>query len=168
MFRQIAPLFLGLSLFSAGICANPATVAESLDARIVEQKPGGKVLLRAAYRARPGDVVEYQATYTNTGSKSVQGVVATLPVPVGSEYVLASAQPREVLASLDGKSFAPVPLRRATPKLDGGQQLLPVQVADYRYLRWYIEMLAPGESAVVTARMQVVAEPENIVALLSE
>lgn len=105
--------------------------------------------------ALPGDTIEYQVTYRNGGSTPARDVFATLPVPDGGMHYLAdSAAPAKVLASLDGKQYAPVPLTRTVVR-NGKQLTETVPVTEYRFLRWPLGELAPGRSVTVTSRMRL-------------
>jgi len=114
---------------------------------------GGKESLVESKTAKPGETLEYRATYTNTGKKAVTNLAATLPVPLGMEYVALSSQPSNALASVDGQNFSAVPLMRR--QADGKEQ--PVPAAEYRALRWKVADLQPGKSFVVSARVRVAA-----------
>jgi uncharacterized repeat protein (TIGR01451 family) len=105
--------------------------------------------------AQPGDTLEYQVTYRNAGATPARNVMATLPVPDGGmHYVANSAAPARVLASLDGKQYAPVPLTRTVVR-NNQQQTETVPVAEYRFLRWQLGDIAPGSSVQVSSRMRL-------------
>ncbi|WP_323503886.1 hypothetical protein, partial [Cryobacterium sp. RTS3] len=53
----------------------------------VTKTADGKEHFSSADSIRPGDVIEYRAVYTNRTDKPVNGVIATLPVPEGLEYL---------------------------------------------------------------------------------
>lgn len=124
--------------------------------RVVANARGGEGL-RPADQARPGEVVEYQAIYSNPSETRVGKVEATLPIPPGTEYVARTALPAPALASTDGRSFAPVPLQRVVRLPDGRQELRPVPASEYRYLRWALGTMAPGATKTVRARVRVSA-----------
>lgn len=112
----------------------------------------GKESLVDAKVAKPGDIIEYQALYSNVSPKPVTNLLATIPVPKGMEYVPNSAKPLNAEASTDGKVFAPIPLLK--PKTDSAiAEMVPV--AEYRALRWQIADLKAGRSLTVSARMRV-------------
>ncbi len=115
----------------------------------------GKEVLVSADKARPGDVIEYRAVYRNDGRTAVRELDATLPVPNGLEYLPKTAAPAVVLASTDGRTFAPVPLVRTVRTTDGREVVREVPLAEYRALRWSIGTLAAKESRTVRARMRV-------------
>lgn len=114
----------------------------------------GKEQRVEASGVKPGDVLEYTATYTNRTSQAVSGLVADLPIPEGLEYLPRTARPGANLvtaATRDGV-FAAEPLTR---KVNGQTETVPY--SDYRTLRWTLGQLpARGETAV-TARAKVEA-----------
>ncbi len=112
-------------------------------------------VLESAERVIPGEVVEYQVTYRNTSKRPVRQLQATLPIPPESEYVAGSARPAAVQASLDGITFAAVPLRHQVKLTDGKVEVRDVPIAQYRSLRWSVGELAAGQKAVVSARVRV-------------
>jgi len=111
----------------------------------------GKESLVESKTVKPGETLEYRATYSNVSKKNISNLAATLPVPKGMEFVAQSAKPAAVDASVDGKVFAPVPLMRKKPS--GGDE--PVPVSEYRGLRWKAVDLPAGKSYEVSARMRV-------------
>ena len=151
--------FVALALTVAGLGSCALAYAEgdvhvALTAHRILVSQGKEARLPAD-QAEPGDVIEYKATYTNQGNSAVRDLQATLPVPAGLEYLPKSAQPVKLFASLDGKTFAPVPLTRRV-KLAGGKTVVrEVPAAEYRALRWSIGSLAANSARTVAARMRV-------------
>jgi uncharacterized repeat protein (TIGR01451 family) len=115
----------------------------------------GKEARLPAEQAKPGDVIEYRATYSNRGASAVRDLEATLPVPAGLEYLPKTAQPVRLQASLDGKTFAPAPLTRRVKLSNGKTELREVPASEYRALRWSIGLLGANSSRTVGARMRV-------------
>lgn len=106
--------------------------------------------------AKPGDLLEYRAEYRNTGNTPTPRIKAIVPVPAqGIEYLPGSASPAAVEASVDGRHFAPAPLKRVVTLPDARHEVRPVPVDEYRYLQWNLDALAPGAREVVKARMKV-------------
>jgi uncharacterized repeat protein (TIGR01451 family) len=96
----------------------------------------GKTVAYSAAQAHPGDVVEYQAAYSNSGATGVGHLVATIPVPAGTTYVADSAKPAsDVQASMDGVHFAPM--------------------SDYRALQWQIATLAAHAEVAASLRVRI-------------
>lgn len=111
--------------------------------------------LEAADSAAPGDVIEYQARYTNTGTAPAQRFSPQLPVPESLVYAGNTAAPSGFLASTDGKTFAPAPLMRSVKNSDGTTKMIAVPLNEYRALRWQLGTLAPGQSMTIKARARV-------------
>jgi uncharacterized repeat protein (TIGR01451 family) len=119
----------------------------------------GKETLSPATQARPGDLVEYRATYTNTGAQPARQVMATLPVPTGMEFVGRTAVPAKLEASVDGRTYAPVPLTRRVKLVDGREVVRTVPTSAYRWLRWPLGTLGSNSARTVSARMRVQPVP---------
>jgi len=136
------------------------TVAVALTQRKVVTGADGKEQLLDASSVKPGDVLEYRATYTNQTGKTVSGLVADLPIPEGLEYLPRSAKPGAALvkaATKDG-AYAAEPLMRKA----ANNKTEPVPYGDYRALRWTLGQLPAGGETAVTARarVEVVVPPE--------
>ena len=132
-------------------------VAVSLEAHKITTDARGKEALAPGDQAKPGEVIEYRVRYTNQGATGVKQLAATLPIPAGVEYLPTSARPAVVLASLDGKTFAAVPLKRTVRLADGREVTREIPASEYRWLRWMIGGLAPKSSEIVRARVRVAA-----------
>src|SRR5215469_2429461 len=115
----------------------------------------GKEQKESSDKAKPGEVIEYIAEYRNTGKAPVTNVVATLPVPSGMEFVPEAAQPQQIMASTDEKTYAPVPLKRKVTGADGKPVEQVVPYPEYRSLRWNLGEIQGGGSKSVKARMKV-------------
>jgi uncharacterized repeat protein (TIGR01451 family) len=131
----------------------PQTVAVELGQFKVVTSADGKEQLVDASSVKPGDVLEYRATYTNHTGREVGGLVADLPIPEGLEYLPRSARPgaTQVQAAVKDGLYAPEPLMRRTP--DNKSE--PVPYADYRALRWTLGRLPAGGVTAVSARAKV-------------
>ena len=142
--------------FAADSHAAPAkgSVAVELTAQRVTKAQGKEVLVPAD-EAKPGELIEYRALYRNDGAGEAKGLMATLPIPRGTQYVAGSALPRGVQASLDGHTFAPVPLKRTVKTPDGRSVVQEVPVAEYRALRWPLGALPSRDQRTVSARVRV-------------
>jgi uncharacterized repeat protein (TIGR01451 family) len=127
----------------------------SLTAHRVAVDPRGKEAFQPAAEAKPGEVVEYRAAYRNPGRSPVREVLATLPIPQGTEYVARTARPAPSLASLDGRTFEALPLRRKVRLANGDEVVREVPPSEYRYLRWTLGSIAAGQAETVRARVRV-------------
>lgn len=127
-----------------------------LQARKVVRDRQGKETLQPADRALPGEVVQYDAIYRNQSDQPLRQVEPTLPIPRGMVYLPNSASPPPVLASLDGRTFEPIPIRRKVIRPDGTEEEREVPATEYRALRWRISELQAGAQVTVTARAKII------------
>jgi uncharacterized repeat protein (TIGR01451 family) len=125
----------------------------SLDARLVFVAPDGSRRTSPNERARPGDLIEYQASYRNDGQRALRQVQATVPVPVGTDLDAAEILPPQ--ASEDGQRFVATPLRAVQRLADGRTQWRELPRSAYRFLRWPLGDLAAGQTRVVRVLVRV-------------
>lgn len=157
-------LFVTLLAALAALLSQPSFAAEPLSATLEAHKvvlaANGKEQFVAAAEAKPGDVLEYRATYKNVSAKPLHAVMAMLPVPAsGVEYLFDSAAPAGAEASINGTQFAPAPLKRLVKLPDGRHQQQMIPAVEYRFLRWPLGDLPVGASKTVSARVRVIDEP---------
>ena len=151
-------LLLAIALATISLVTSAFAQAPIVTVKLVANQVlvnDSKESLVPAAKVKPGDVIEYKAVYTNSGKGAAQNVAATLPVPVGLGFLAESAQPAAELASLDGKTFKPVPLTRPTVNANGMTEEKMVPPSEYRALRWQIDELAPGGAITVALRARV-------------
>ena len=154
-------LFLALCLLQltqlSSAFAAPSDVEVTLKAFqvVTNGKDAKTVQLVPTTRAQPGDTIEYQVTYRNGGTTPARQTKAVLPVPEGGmAYLPDTALPATVEASLDGKTYAPVPLKREVVR-EGKKITEVVPATEYRFLRWDLGDLPPGQAATVKSRMRL-------------
>jgi uncharacterized repeat protein (TIGR01451 family) len=151
----LAGLVLALLAAPAALAqTGPAPLDSQLVARKVIAADGRETFVDAA-SAKPGDVIEYVATYRNTGKSALTGLQATMPIPPQTEYLPGTARPAQPLASVDGRVFADIPLKRKVNR-DGKQVEEPVPYREYRALRWFVGELGGEQSAEFAARVRVI------------
>ncbi len=160
-YRASRLAFLGGTFFTAVILLAPPAraqsqgdVAVSLLARKVLVKEGKEILVPAD-RAVPGEVIQYDARYQNQGKRAVQQLAPTLPIPVGMVFIPDSAVPAPVQASLDGKTFAPLPLKRKVARAGGRVVEEEIPATEFRALRWQVGDLAAAGKTNVIARARL-------------
>jgi uncharacterized repeat protein (TIGR01451 family) len=129
-------------------------VESKLEARKVVMKDG-KESFESGAAAKPGDTIEYVATYTNKGRTPVSKFEATLPIPANTELVANSLKPADAKASTGGTQYDTVPLKRKIKQPDGKEIEQTVPLSEYRSLRWAQNELAAGASASFVARVKV-------------
>jgi len=133
----------------------PQPLVSSIEQRKVVRAANGAETLVPADRVKPGDVIEYVATYRNTTRQPLSALVATLPIPLETEYLPGSARPANPLVSADGQRFGALPLKR-TVKVNGVDTEEALPVRDVRYLRWTPGNLAGGQTVTYAARVRIV------------
>lgn len=159
--------------FSAVIClvllialpvsaADKGDVVSELTAKKVLKGADNKEIFQPADIANPGDVIEYTAVYRNKGKDAAKDFKATLPVPQGMEYLSGTAKPEGFSASLDGKKYAPAPLKRKHKLPNGKEEVRDVPYSEYRFLQWDLNHLPAGKTATVVARMKISSATEPV------
>lgn len=162
MSRSIR-LALAFALTGAAFAASVVHAAGGVTVELTASrvtKAQGKESLAPAEKAKPGELLEYRALYKNAGKDDAKGLAATLPIPRGTQYVPGTATPGRLEASLDGHTFAPVPLKRKVRLADGRTVMREVPVSEYRALRWPLGTLAAQQSKTVVARVRVEPTPQ--------
>jgi len=150
------------------VAAEQESVTVELTNRKVVKDPNGKEKFESAEKAKPGDVIEYKAIYRNKGKNPAVNVMATIPVPLGTEYIPGSAKPSKVAASTDGKEYAPVPLKKKVTLPSGQTEMRAVPYEEYRFMRWELKKLSPAESTTVVMRVRISTAPPQTAAPLSK
>jgi len=147
---------IAMMVFAAPLYAQQNGPIETrLEARTVVRAADGKESFAPATAAKPGDVIEYAATYRNLSRQPVRNLEATLPIPSNTEFVPGSAKPAAAKASLDSRTWGDMPLKRKVLR-DGREVEEQVPFREYRYLRWYPGELGGEKSMTFTARVRVV------------
>jgi len=142
----------------APIAASEGTAARPLVSKLTQMlvKTGadGKEKLEDASSVKPGDIIEYRVTYTNSGKLPIKSVLAVLPIPLNTEYQPKTANPGATLVSAATANgvYGAEPLMR-TPA--GKSKPEPVPYAEYRNLRWTLGQLPAGGVTEVAARVKV-------------
>src|SRR5258708_34001880 len=80
--------------------AQTAAVESTLEARKVVRGADGGESFASAEIAKPGDVIEYVATYRNTTRETIRDLEATLPIPAPTDLIAGSARPAAARATL--------------------------------------------------------------------
>jgi uncharacterized repeat protein (TIGR01451 family) len=151
---------LVVAAFAACICLPAAAqqqnpVQSKLEARKVVVAGDGKETFASADTAKPGDVIEYVATYRNSGKQPVKNLVATLPIPENTEFIAGSARPAGAKAGVSVAAFADIPLKRSSVR-NGVAIEEPVPLREYRYLRWSASELGAEKAVTFAARVKVI------------
>lgn len=153
----------GLHGFAAIAGSVPATVpvlpfvetqkASPLEFTLSVQKivlKNGKEQRVDAADAEPGEVLEYRAEYKNAGKRALGKILVTLPLPEQTAFIEGSAHPAGMTVSTRAAKDV---FKAPRPASAGKSAATPGDA--YGALRWSIEKLAPGQTAVVSARVRV-------------
>jgi uncharacterized repeat protein (TIGR01451 family) len=151
LFNVLAVLLVGTGASQT----NAADLNINLVAQRVERKADGSESLLPAAKAKPGDIIEYTAHYKNQSKGPITNVHPMLPIPEGMEYIPATARPAPAAASLDGKSFSAIPLKRKLKGPSGELLEQDVPASEYRALQWRVNELSAGKTAILSARVRV-------------
>jgi len=167
MFRKYLPTaavtLLALLLVSSQvIAAGNGDVVVELSAKKVVKGADNREKMESAEKSLPGDIIEYSVVYRNRGKDAARNLVGTLPVPQGMEFIPSTATPDKISASLDGKAFGSVPLKRKVRTANGREETRDIPYSEYRFLRWDLGMLEAGKEAVTVARVRIVATTEHV------
>jgi uncharacterized repeat protein (TIGR01451 family) len=101
---------------------------------------------REVRNLKPGDMLKYTITYTNTSTTEAQDAVIVDSVPFRAEYVNNSAAGKntEITFSLDGKVFQPPALLKYKVTPPGTpEQEFSATPEMYTHIRWQITKPVP-------------------------
>lgn len=145
-----APTAVSSSLSTALSPEQTADFISVVNAFVVKSDNGKEILVpvNTTTAVKSGDVLEYQGLFTNTGDR-VRKVDVTLSIADGLELV-GGVVPQHASASMDGNRFVRMPIR-----VNIGGQVQNLPLAQYKALRWTIEDVGLGGTAVVKYRAKV-------------
>ena len=158
MRKFLSSMLVMLTLFAGGVYAQTAQdVVVTMGVKKVVKADDGKEALESADQAKPGDILQYTATYTNKAKKVWRDLEATIPIPPFTEYVPGSGRPAGAKASLDGQSFQTIPLRRKVKQADGKEVTQLVPYGEYRTLRWFAGKLSENQELKFSIRVKMLS-----------
>ena len=154
-------VFAGTLTLSQSILAQEKKdVAATLTVQKIAVTTDGKEQFLPADQAAPSEILLYTAVYTNRTDGAVKGLIATLPIPQGVEYLADTAKPAGAKASTDGVTFQTIPLKRKVKSADGTEREELVPTLEYRKLQWNVRELATDASFMASARAKILS-PQN-------
>ncbi|CAA6824148.1 MAG: Unknown protein [uncultured Thiotrichaceae bacterium] len=150
---------LGTTVAVAAKQSQGPLVSEMM-AFVVKTNQQGKEVLKSSKLAEPGQVIEYQLVYKNTGQKALSGLAVTGPIPGNTSYLgkTASTQiPSNFLVSIDGgKTYEKTPVTRQVKNNAGKMETVVVAAEKYTHLRWRVSnSLKAGGKQLYTYRVKV-------------
>lgn len=154
--------FIGALGTTAAVTANQSKgpLVSEMKAFVVNQNQQGKEVLKSSKMAEPGQTIEYQLEYKNTGGKALSGLAVTGPIPSNTRYMDKSAKtkiPANFLVSIDGgKTYEKTPVTRQVKNNAGKMETVVVPAEKYTHLRWRVrDSLKAGGKQVYTYRVKV-------------
>lgn len=153
----------GAVVASRPAVASKPALAPVLKLFKVARSASGKESLVPASSIRPGDTVEYRVMYRNTSTRTLTKVNAVLPIPAALVYISYSARPGNAQASLDGRTYGAMPLKRRVRDEKGVEKTVLVPFSQYRFLRWSLGNIGAGRTLQVSARARLAPSATAIV-----
>ncbi|SIR78571.1 conserved repeat domain-containing protein [Moraxella cuniculi DSM 21768] len=143
---------------AANVPATRPTVVTSnnvdtvMNAFVVRSVNGQETLepVTANSNIKAGDLVEYQLLLTNNGKDRVRNMQVALSLPQGISFTGYVSPSVGVQASVDGGRFVFMPVRAS---VNGVVSNVPFD--QYQALRWTVEELGIGATAVVKYRATI-------------
>ncbi|UNU72617.1 hypothetical protein LU293_05725 [Moraxella nasovis] len=129
-----------------------ANVTAAVNAFVVSHDAQGQEILTpidlGSYVTQ-GNTVEYRGLFTNAGEHRVRKMTVSVSIPNGAELV-GDIEPKRGQATADGNLYTAMPLR-----MNVNGQIQPIPLSYYQGLRWQIEDLGVGATAVVKYRAKI-------------
>jgi uncharacterized repeat protein (TIGR01451 family) len=156
-----ALLAITLATFAPGAWAKPRMEITIRQAKeMIEAKGSANTpQLVSTQTASPGDVLQYELTFTNKGDEAAQDAMIDDPIPGGTTFVANSASDAgaQVTYSCDGgKTFETADRLRCEIRLASGEIAgHAAKPNEYTHVRWKLKRVAPGASGVLTFRVSV-------------
>lgn len=120
---------------------------------------------RADQNARPGDLVRYRLTFTNTAGRPVRRVQLSNPLSGGVQFVAgsvrASREDAQAEYSIDGgRTFSAQPMEEVV--IEGRRVRRPAQPERYTHVRWMVDgFVAPGATVVAEFEARIGGAPRS-------
>ena len=132
--------------------SNAQAVSSKITASLISVDANGQESLVAVddnTRLQSGNILEYQGFFTNNNADRVRKMTVTMSIPEQVE-LLKNVSPEFGFASVDGNTFARMPLRG---QVNGQVQEIPLQY--YQALRWNLEGVGLNDTVMVKYRARV-------------
>ena len=157
---------LSLLLFAAIIAggtayaASPKLKVESTSEIVVTKTVDGKDVEERvpADKTKPGDVLYFKMTYTNSGDGDARDARIVDPVPNHTVYLLGSAdgENTDITCSVDGGRTYQKPPIYVTEKLPDGKTVRRLaDASSYTHIKWVLGPVKPGQTGTVGFKAQV-------------
>ncbi len=138
----------------------PAPLNSEMRAYVVGYDSRGNEVLTNSREAEPGQVIQYQLTYTNNGNKPFQSLAVTGPIPPNTQYVADSSSTHaraSLSVSIDGgRTFEREPVKRQKRLANGQVVSEIISPSKYTHVRWNVaDKLHAGTQQMFNYRVHV-------------
>lgn len=126
-------------------------ISTVVNAFIVKTDAAGKenlIPVNVGTAVKSGDVLEYQGLFTNNGDR-IRTMEVTLTISNDAEFT-GFLSPKTAKGSADGQRFVNMPIR-----INVGGQVQNLAFGSYKALRWTVEDVGLGGTAVVKYRAKI-------------
>lgn len=156
-------LFVFLLMVGTGFAQQSQLIAQSTE--LVSDLKAFKVItenkkekLVPAESVLPGDIIEYQLTYSNKTNGVISNLRPILPVPEGMVFIDETANPSMHAVSISNDQvFQVPPIVREITLPNGSKGKIKVDAKEYRFIQWLQESMAKGDTKIFKARMRIIA-----------
>ena len=146
----------------AAIAANKSKqpISIAMNAFLVQHDRSGNEVLKVAKTAEPGQKIQYQLVYKNSGQRAYKAGAITGPIPANTHYLANTTRTKvrsKLLVSIDGgKSFEQEPVKRQRLMPNGKMKTVVIPASKYTHIRWNPDnKIKAGEKQLYNFRVQV-------------
>jgi len=146
----------------AAVAANKSKqpISIAMSAYVVQHDKAGNEVLKAAKTAEPGQKIQYQLVYKNSGNKAYKAGAITGPIPANTHYLAKTTRTKvrsQLLVSIDGgKTYESEPVKRMKKMANGKMKSVVIPASKYTHVRWKpANKIQAGEKQLYNFRVQV-------------
>ncbi len=146
----------------AAVAANKTKqpISIAMNAFVVQHDQAGNEVLKVAKTAEPGQKIQYQLVYKNSGKKAYKAGAITGPIPTNTHYLANTTSTKvsaKMLVSIDGgKTFEGEPVTRQQKMPNGTMKAVVIPASKYTHVRWKpVNSIKAGEKQLYNFRVQV-------------
>lgn len=147
------------SLVSVGASARVSGQVDStMNTLLVTLDAQGREVVSPIADVAPGDVLEYQITYTNLSQSRLRDFQVDGPVPDSTDYLgyAVGAPGASMQVSIDsGETWESEPVTRVIRNAEGRMEQVVIPQSEYTGIRWIGGSLQAGQTARYSYRVIV-------------
>lgn len=163
--RALLPLAAAVALLAPAARAQqgPALAVTAENRTAAAEASAGRA--RRDDRARPGDLLRYRLTFTNSSGRALRGVTLADPIPAGLALVAGSPRTARTDARLEysadrGVTWSAQPMEEVV--VNGQRVRRAVPAERYTHVRWTVAgSVAPGATVVAEFDARVTAGSQS-------